>query len=419
MTITRNQVAALLIVAATRPCSAQRAASLGTASALGDAAVTEARRADALLWNPAAIGIYDGPLSSYRVLSAEVAAAPGSSWSGPARRLGLSGLPDRLGWVADLHAGRGAAVAQGQAEWLATQVRGLAVSIGTAYLSAGDIPQPLRASLGAEDSIGSPAAPDSTLRVTASTLAVGRGIYAGVLPVAGRVWLGATAKGWLVHSYARGAFAAAEPGPDVYREALLENIPGYGLDVGLIAQPTPRLRLGAAVSNVVSGSWRPKRGPRVRTVSVTENPDGEPEVVGSTSPYLGAEDDGSEESRAGLALWRSSRFPAVLRAGASIETNAGTISAATSTELTDGGLDPRWDATPITLAFAATGRVPLRASYGWGSDARQLSMGLRLGDCRRRWDVSLTRRSGEWGSTLGAGLSLTTGSAAGCNLFRN
>ena len=418
MTTTRILAAALLIAAATRPCSAQRPASLGTASALGDAAVTEARRADALMWNPAAIGIYDGPLSSYRVLSAEVAAAPGRSWSAPARRLGLSGLPHQLEWVADLKAGAGAAVAQGQAEWLATQVRGLAVSIGTGYLSAGDIPEPLRASLGGGDSIGSPAASDSTLRVTASTLAIGRGIYAGVLPVAGRVWLGATAKGWLVHSYARGAFTSAEPGPDVYREALLENIPGYGVDVGVITQPMARLRLGAAVSNVVSGSWRPERGPRVRTVSITEGADGEPEVTATTSPYLGAEDDGTEESRAGLALWRSARFPAVLRAGVSLETNSGTISAATSTELTEGGLDPRWDATPVTLAFAGTGRMPVRASYGWGSDARQLSLGLRLGGCRRQWNVALTRRSGEWGSALGAGFSLTTGSAAGCNLFR-
>lgn len=419
MTKMRILAAALFLAAAVHPCSAQRPASLGTASALGDAAVTEARRGDAPLWNPAAIGIYDGPLSSYRVLAADVAALPGRGWSSPARRLGLSGLPQRLGWAADLHAGGGAAVAQAQVEWLATQTRGLAVSVGTGYLSAGDVPQPLRETLGAGDRIGSPAPADSTVRVTASTLAVGRGVYAGVLPVAGRVWLGATAKGWLVHSYARGAFTASEPGPDVYREALLENIPGYGLDVGVIAQPLPRLRLGAAVSNLVSGSWRPERGPRVRNVSVTEGVDGEMEVTATTSPYLGAEDDGTEESRAGLALWRSSRFPAVLRAGASVETNAGTISAATSTELSDGGLDPRWDATPLTVAFTGAGRLPVRASYGWGSDTRQLSLGLRLGGCTRRWDVSVTRRSGAWGSTLGAGLSLTTGSAAGCNLFRN
>lgn len=419
MTKTSTLAATLLLAAAVSPCAAQRAASHGTASALGDAAVTEARRADALLWNPAALGIYDGPLSSYRLLSLDLSALPARSWSGPARRLGLSGLPHQVGWVANLNAGTGAAVSQGQVEWLATQVRGLAVSLGTGYLSAGDIPQPLRATLGAGDTIGSPAPRDSALRVTASTLAVGRGIYAGVLPVAGRVWLGATAKGWLVHSYARGAFTGPEAAPDVYREAVLENIPGYGVDVGLMAQPLPRLRLGAAVSNVVSGSWRPKRGPRVRTVSVAEGPDGDAEVTATTSAYLGAEDDGTEESRAGLALWRSARFPAVLRAGATMELDVGTLSAAASSDLTEGGLDPRWDATPVTLAFAGSGRLPLRASYGWGGQASQISLGLRLGTCRRQWHVGAMRRTGEWGSTIGATLSLTTGSAAGCNLFRN
>jgi hypothetical protein len=108
----------------------------------------------------------------------------------------------------------------------------------------------------------------------------------------------------------------------------------------------------------------------------------------------------------------------VLRAGASMEMDVGTISAATSTGLSEGGLDPRWDATPVTLAFAGAGRLPLRASYGWGSEARQLSLGVGLGSCRRKWNVGVTRRSGEWGSTFGAGVSLTTGSAAGCDVFR-
>jgi hypothetical protein len=199
---------------------------------------------------------------------------------------------------------------------------------------------------------------------------------------------------------------------------MLENVPGYGLDVGVMAQPLPRLRIGAAVSNVVSGSWRPARGPRVRSVSVVEDADGQQEVTATTSAYLGAEDDGTDESRAGLALWQSARHPAVLRAGASMEMDVGTISAATSTGLSEGGLDPRWDSTPVTLAFAGAGRLPLRASYGWGSEARQLSLGLGLGSCRRKWNVGVTRRSGEWGSTFGAGVSLTTGSAAGCDVFR-
>ncbi len=43
---------------------AQRPLNVGTATGLGGTAATEARRADAVLWNPALVGIYDGPLSS-------------------------------------------------------------------------------------------------------------------------------------------------------------------------------------------------------------------------------------------------------------------------------------------------------------------------------------------------------------------
>lgn len=416
MTMKRRAAIVLIASAAAYPCSAQRPASLGTASGLGDAAVTEARRADAVLWNPGALGVYDGPLSSYRVLSTEMSTLAGHSWSGPARRLGLSALPERLGWIGEMRSGTGAAVAQGQVEWLATQLRGLAVSVSTAHFSAADIPQPLLAALGG-DSVGAPLARDSAVRVLSSTVAVGRGIYVGALPVAGRVWLGASAKGWLVHRYARGTFVGGEPAEEVYREAMLDNIPGYGLDVGMLAEPLPRLRLGVAVSNVFSGSWRPDRGPRVRTVSVTEGPDGDHEVAATTSPYLGAEDDGTEEWRAGMALWRSATFPAVLRAGASAELEVGTLSAATSVGLKAGGFDPRWDATPYTVAFAGSSRLPVRGSFGWGADARHVSLGMRLGSCQRQWHAAITHRSGDWGSAVGASVSLTMGSAAGCNFF--
>jgi hypothetical protein len=236
--------------------------------------------------------------------------------------------------------------------------------------------------------------------------------------VAGRIWISATAKGWLVHGYGRGGFRQEAPGPDVYREAELENVSGYGLDLGAVAEPLPRLRVGAAVSNLVGGSWRPARGPRVRTVSVQAGPDGGMEVSEETTPYLGSDDDGSEEARMGQALWRGTRFPAVLRAGASVEMGAGTLSAATSTTLVIGGLDPRWDAVPRTLAWSGAGRLPIRASYGWGSGARQLAVGLHLGGCRREWDVAASRRSGPWGSVAGASVSLTTGSAGRCGLLR-
>ena len=56
--------------------AAQQPLSIGTAAGLGDAAVTEARRTDALLWNPALLGVYDGPLASYTVLAVDADALP-------------------------------------------------------------------------------------------------------------------------------------------------------------------------------------------------------------------------------------------------------------------------------------------------------------------------------------------------------
>ncbi len=397
------------------PAPAQRAPSLGTATALGDAAVTESRRSDAVLWNAAAVGIYDGPLSSYTLLATDLAALAGPGWSGPAERLGLTGLPARAGWLGRLPgAGAGAGVGEGQVEWIGTQVRGFAVTAATTWLSAGDVPAAIGAALGA-DRVETPVAADSTVRAVASTVAVARGIYAGRLPLLGRVWLGATGKGWLAHSYARGAFSSAEPGVDVFRETVFRNIPGWGVDVGVLAEPLPRLRVGAAVSNVLTGSWRPERGARVREVSVIPAGDGA-EVSATISPYLG-ENDGSVEAGLAAALWRSAIYPTVLRAGATAETGAGAVSFAASTTLREGGLDPRLGAAPFTVAFAGAGRFPVRASYAWGDSLRRVSLGTRLGGCRRSWSAGMTRGSAPWGTSLGLSVTVTTGSAAGCDVF--
>ena len=416
--IRRTIFAAAALCAAAGASHAQQPLAVGTATGLGGAAVTEARRTDAPLWNPALVAVYDGPLSSYSALAVDVDAFPSRAWREPARALGLEGLPSGVGWLGGLRPGAGAAVAAGRVQWLATQHRDFALSVSSHHVAAGDIPAGIGTPLSGSAEVAGPAAPDSTQRSSATVLAVTRGAHVGRLPVVGALWVGATAKGWWLHSYARGAFRGTEPAEEVYREVGIQNVPGWGLDLGVVAQPFARVRLGASVSNAVSGAFRPKNGPRVRLVSVVPGEEGGLEVTETHGPYLGAEDDGTEEGRLGRELWESVAFPAVLRVGGTIETDAGAFSAALRTDLAGGGLEPGWDATPYTLAYAGTGAFPLRASYAWGGDTRLVSVGMRLGRCERRWHLGAVRRTGPWGTAYGASASVSVGSAAGCDLFR-
>lgn len=406
--------AALLGIA---PLSAQQPLSLGTAAAVGDAAVTESRRADAVLWNPALVGIYDGPLSSYSLVSVDVGALPAASWLTSASALGLDGwgmarLPRRV-------APRGGAgFGDARIRWFATQHRDLAVTLSSGEIVGADVPDAIGEPLGGS-AVRAPGTADSAMRSTYSVLAVTRGSHVGRMPVLGSVWVGATAKGWLAHSYSRGGFRGDAPGEDVFRETGIENVPGYAVDVGVLAQPVARVRVGVSASNVVSGAFRPKNGPRVRDVAVLQGATGGYEVVESNGPYLGKGDEDTEGGRLAAALWESVGFPTVVRAGGSLETDAGSFSAAWRATVRDGGLDPEWQAAPFTLAFTGSASMPVRASYAWGSDAKSLGLGVRLGTCERQWVASVVRRTGPWGVSFGFSASLAVGSAAGCDLFRS
>jgi hypothetical protein len=256
------------------------------------------------------------------------------------------------------------------------------------------------------------------VRASSTVLSVTRGAYLGKLPLLGALWAGATAKGWWVHSYARGAFRASSPGEDVYREVVLRNVPGYGLDLGVVAQPVERVRLGASITNVFSAAVRPRNGPRVRTVSVLPG-EGGAEVSESYGPYLDTADDGTDDARLARDFWEAASYPAVLRAGGTIETDAGAFSVAARSTLTEGGFDPEWDAPRYTFAYRGPAAFPVSASYAQGSGTKTVGLGMRAGGCQRRWNIGLVRRSGAWGTSFGGSVSVSIGSAAGCDVFRS
>jgi hypothetical protein len=417
MTILRVFAAAVLLATAV-PTHAQQPLSVGTAAGLGGTAVTESRRSDAVTWNPALVGIYDGPFSSYSALALDVDVLPARGWAGATRALGMGPATPADGEGGRVLPRGGAAAVAGRIQWLGTQHRDLALSIATHHVVAGAVPDSIALVLGAGGGVSSPAPVDSTVRSTATVLVLARGMHLRRLPLLGSVWFGGAAKGWWVHSYARGAFLAREPGEDVYRETVIRDVPGYGVDLGLAAQPTERVRLGLAVANVFSGALRPERGPRVRTVSILSGADGRAEVTETRGPHLSGEDDGTEEATLARRLWQSTAYPAVLRGGGSVETDAGAVSAALVVPLREGGLRPLWDESPYSVAYAGPGSLPIRASYAWGGEGRTWSAGIAVGSCERRWSAAVVRRSTPAGAVFGASASVSVGSATGCDVFR-
>lgn len=415
--ISRIFLTAAIASMAAVPAASQQPLSIGTATGLGDAAVVLSRRSDALLWNPALVGIYDGPLSSYSVLATDLAAAPAKSWAASAAALGLDGNPIPFRAAGNVTGGAGAAVEAASIQWLGTQHRDFAVAVTTQQFAAGGVPSGLAELLGGAGAAVAPIPHDSTTRSAATVLSAGRASHVGRLPALGDVWLGVTAKGWWTHEYARGAFRGSEPAEEVYREIAVRNVPGYGLDFGVVAQPAERIRIGGAISNIVSGAFRPGAGPRVRLVSVLQGPSGAAEVNETIGPALGPDDDGTEEGGMASRLWQSLSFPSVLRGGVAVDSDYGTFSGAARTVVRHGGLTPAWDASAFTVAFAGRSAFPVNASYGWGSGSQVVSVGLVAGSCERRWSAGVVRRKNPWGTAFGASAGVSFGSAPGCDVF--
>ncbi len=379
--------------------SAQRPVETGTA--LGGTGVTDAWRADALLFNPALLGVWDGgPAASHSFLALEMARLPSEGTFGGAVRLGLMGGGRRsIQYSAPLADWTTYPGALGGVTWGAFQNRDFALALSTHAASYADIPPAIRGALGA-GTAESPATGESG-RSLATVLAVGRAFALGHLPGGGPVWAGATGKAWYLHTHARGIFVADAPGGEVYRETVFRGVPGYGVDVGISASPGP-LRLAASVSNALAATVRPGSGPRERSVSVEENAAGRAIVTERLGPEIGFDSLDTAARRA----WDEAFFPTVLRAGAAWETEAGRVALAFSEVLRQGGLERAGSTDRFAASVRGPGRFPLRASYGWGGGARSYTFGMDAGSCARRWTVGMSYREGTEGSSVGLSASL-------------
>lgn len=400
-------IPAALLVATAAP--AQRPVAAGTTAALGGTGVTEARRADALFFNPALLGIWDGgPAASRSFLSFDLARLPSEGTFDASVRLGLIGGgigngSRYLQYSGPLANGSSYPGALGGVTWGAFQNRDFALSVSTHFASYADIPPAIRHALGAGEAES--LATRESGRSVATVLAAGRALPLGSLPGVGPVWIGATGKGWYLHTYARGAFASDAPGMEVYSETIFRGVSGYGVDVGIAAAPGP-VRLAVSLSNAFAGTVRPGSGPRERTVSIKQDPDGGTTVTEALGSEIGLGDLGTPPFAAANAAWEGAHFPSVLRAGAAWDAEFGTVAVAASEVLRQGGLEPEGSTDRFIASFRGTPRLPLRASYGWGAGARSYAVGFDAGSCVRRWTLGVARHQGPEGMSMGLAASL-------------
>jgi hypothetical protein len=387
----------ILAVAVAPPLAAQLPSSLGTAAGLSGTAVTEARRADAALWNPALVGIYDGPQRTTSLLGLDAGVLPGGDGFEAAARLGLvSGRveEERLGFLAaPLVWGSRSPEAAAQVRWAAVQSRDLVATLDTRFATHADVPSGLAGALGVRGVQPEVWEDAAVSRSLSSVLSLARGAYLGELPVFGRVWAGAAAKGWWVHEFATGRFQADLPAAEVYRETVLGNAGGLGVDVGVAGLARGRVWYGISVANVYETSFRPRRAPRTRTVEAVAAPDGGVELRQAVGPEIGDDDPDADAVSRAEALWDDARFPTVLRAGLAMEMPWGTVAGAVSERLREGGLDPTGAEPRRSVAWHDPARR-FRLSYGWGSGRSVASAAVSAGRCDRRWTAGVRRNSG-------------------------
>jgi hypothetical protein len=389
--------------------AAQRPVATGTTAALGGTGVTEARRADALLFNPALLGLWDGgPASSQSFLAFDMTRLPSEGTFDGSVRMGLIGGEvgegSRYLEYSSALAGGSYSGALGGVTWGAFQNRDFALSVSTHFASYADIPEAIREALDAGEAES--ARTGQSGRSVSTVLSLGKAMALGTLPGVGPVWVGATAKGWYLHTHARGEFVSDVPGEDVYRETVFRGVPGYGLDLGIAATPGP-LRLAASVSNALAGSVRPDAGPRERVVSVVGDAEGRATVSERLGPEIDFGDLGTEPFVAANRAWEEAYYPSVLRGGAAWDAEFGTVAVSASQVLRQGGLEQEESADRFTASLRGTPALPLRASYGWGDEgARSYAVGFDAGSCARRWTLGVERREGGAGSSLGLSASL-------------
>jgi hypothetical protein len=192
---------------------------------------------------------------------------------------------------------------------------------------------------------------------------------------------------------------------------------GFGLDLGVAAEPIPGLTLSAALANVINTvQWNDDLRVRTVTLDGSDYENGDPEQL--LSEYEDSERDYNQAVDA-VQPWsrladsvlavREQGLPAVLRAGAAYALRTGTtVAAGFQTELDDSPAGALWDQQ---LSLGIQQRIPiitLRAGFATDmEDGTLLSGGLSLGPIQLGV-AKITSGSGDaersgWIATFGLG----------------
>lgn len=191
---------------------------------------------------------------------------------------------------------------------------------------------------------------------------------------------------------------------------------GFGVDLGLAAEPIPGLTLSAALENAFNTvEWSDDLRVRSVTLNRDDYQDGDPETL--VSEYDDSEREYNQaadremlgELADSVMALRDQGLPAVMRAGAAYRLGTGTtLSAAFQSELGDSPAGALWDQQ---LSFGVQQKIPLitlRAGLATDmEDGTLLSGGLSLGPIQLGV-ARLTSGSGDdersgWIATFGLG----------------
>jgi hypothetical protein len=416
-------VATLAALPVAAPLGAQATASIGTAAGLGTAAMTEARQAEAALWNPALAGIFDGPISSVSLLGFSV--EPGAVPVLPSiARLGyglrgdttISLTPAVRSALGDWP-GAGSAAryrGEGTVQWVGVHSRSLLLSLSSHGYQHARLPsRAARIAAGDEDALFSAIAQEEhaaaldlrSHRGAYTVLAVAKASDLGLLPLFGRTWVGVTGKGALVHDHAYGevsmapaaallaahgmalpAGARAEAGQlgALYQERGVGRARIYGVDVGIVSHPLNPVLFSLAFANVYQYASLDQGVAYERTV-VFGGTDTEGQPL-AQSRYVRSEAiDDEVRLRSIEDLARRTHFLPVLRAGASLDTNMGRFLVGGALPMEREDAIDRYAHDRYSLAFQADGPSRGRISYSRRfDDSRKVAIALQSGTCEGR-----------------------------------
>lgn len=218
----------------------------------------------------------------------------------------------------------------------------------------------------------------------------------------GPVSIGATGHYYMGRNLSRAGVVSVEYilpplSPDVevtYAGVLADGGSGFGVDVGIAAEPMPGLTIGAAVTNAFSSmSWDDNVRGRKLVLSRADFDDSEYaqlkreyEASETDAAALASDPDIPVAGRARVQgfiddLEEGAEFPATFRAGAAWSPRAGTdLAVGVQKELTEGSLSGMWD---DQLSLGVQQKIPvvtLRAGFASNLDDGSLvSGGLSLG----------------------------------------